>query len=143
MLDRPGLAAYIPRNGAPPIGPFFISNQGLAKVQDELAPEVARAADGNGLLETLLPIAACRRRGRARRRPERRRRRRARNRGRTNQNTPQRPTPTPPAASRASRGQLTPPALLLRRLVHAVPALARRLLAERGDPLEVELAQPG
>ena len=58
VLDQPGLAAYIPRNGAPPIGPFFISNQGLAKVQDELAPEVARASDGGGLLETLLPIAA-------------------------------------------------------------------------------------
>jgi hypothetical protein len=58
VLDRPGLAAYIPRNGAPPIGPFFISNQGLAKVQDELAPEVARAADGGGLLDTLLPVAA-------------------------------------------------------------------------------------
>lgn len=57
VLDQPGLAAYIPRNGAPPIGPFFISNQGLAKVQDELAPEVARANSGNGLLGTLLPIA--------------------------------------------------------------------------------------
>ena len=57
VLDQPGLAAYIPRKGAPPIGPFFISNQGLEQVQDELAPEVARAADGNGLLGTLLPIA--------------------------------------------------------------------------------------
>ena len=56
VLDQPGLAAYIPRNGAPPIGPFFISNQGLAKVQDELAPEVARAADsGGGLLGKLIP----------------------------------------------------------------------------------------
>lgn len=58
VLDQPGLAAYIPRNGAPPIGPFFISNKGLAKVQDELAPEVARAADsGGGLLGKLLPAA--------------------------------------------------------------------------------------
>jgi hypothetical protein len=57
VLDQPGLAAYIPRNGAPPIGPFFISNSGLAKLQDELAPEVARANDGGGLLDTLLPIA--------------------------------------------------------------------------------------
>lgn len=47
VLDQPGLAAYIPRNGAPPIGPFQISNKGLSQVQDELAPEVARAADGN------------------------------------------------------------------------------------------------
>ena len=48
----------LPQFGAPPIGPFFISNQGLAKIQDELAPEVARAADGGGLLDTLLPVAA-------------------------------------------------------------------------------------
>ncbi len=47
VLDQPGLAAYIPRNGAAPIGPFQISNKGLAKVQDELMPEVARAAEGN------------------------------------------------------------------------------------------------
>jgi hypothetical protein len=57
VLDQPGLAAYIPRNGAPPIGPFFISNKGLAQVQDELAPEVARASDGNGLLQALIPAA--------------------------------------------------------------------------------------
>jgi hypothetical protein len=58
VLDQPGHAAYIPRNGAPPIGPFFISDQGLAKVQDELAPEVARAAKGGGgLLKALIPIA--------------------------------------------------------------------------------------
>lgn len=57
VLDQPGFAAYIPRNGAPPIGPFAISNQGLAKVQDELAPEVARASDGGGLADTLLPVA--------------------------------------------------------------------------------------
>lgn len=57
VLDQPGLAAYIPRAGAQPIGPFFISNQGLSKVQDELAPEVARAADGSGLLGKLIPLA--------------------------------------------------------------------------------------
>ena len=57
VLDQPGLAAYIPRNGAPPIGPFSISNDGLSKVQDELAPEVARASDGGGLANTLLPVA--------------------------------------------------------------------------------------
>lgn len=58
VLDQPGLAAYIPRNGAPPIGPFPISNKGLAQVQDELAPEVARAAKGGGLLEKLIPAVA-------------------------------------------------------------------------------------
>ena len=58
VLDQPGLAAYIPRNGAPPIGPFFISNKGLANVQDELAPEVARAADGgNGAAEAAAATA--------------------------------------------------------------------------------------
>jgi len=56
-LTEPGMAAFIPRNGAPPIGPFFISNRGLGKIQDELAPEVARAADGGGLLEALVPAA--------------------------------------------------------------------------------------
>ncbi|WP_066559914.1 FecR family protein [Croceicoccus bisphenolivorans] len=55
LLDRPGLAAYIPRNGAPPIGPFAISDKALSQVQDELAPEVARAAKGGGLLEKLIP----------------------------------------------------------------------------------------
>lgn len=57
VLDQPGLAAYIPRAGAQPIGPFFISDKGLAEVQDELAPEVARAADGGGLLGKLIPAA--------------------------------------------------------------------------------------
>lgn len=56
-LDSPGLAAYIPRAGAVPIGPFRISNAGLASVQDKLAPEVARAAEGGSFLDTLIPIA--------------------------------------------------------------------------------------
>lgn len=56
-LNAPGLAAYIPRAGAAPIGPFRISDEGLADVQDELAPEVARAAKGGGLLKTLIPVA--------------------------------------------------------------------------------------
>jgi len=60
VLDQPGLAAYIPRNGAAPIGPFFISNAGLAKMQDQQAPEVARAANsGGGLLGDLLPIVGA------------------------------------------------------------------------------------
>jgi len=54
-LDQPGLAAYIPRKGAPPIGPFRISDSGLSQVQDELAPEVARAAKGGNLLNKLIP----------------------------------------------------------------------------------------
>lgn len=59
VLDQPGLAAYIPRNGAPPIGPFFLSNPGLSQVQDRMQPEVARAARGGGLLRALLPIAGA------------------------------------------------------------------------------------
>lgn len=57
VLNQPGLAAYIPRAGAVPIGPFFISDKGLSRVQDELAPEVARAAKGGGLLGKLIPAA--------------------------------------------------------------------------------------
>jgi len=56
VLDRPGLAAYIPKAGAAPIGPFAISNKGLARVQDQHAPEVARANSGS-ILNTLIPAA--------------------------------------------------------------------------------------
>ena len=58
VLDRPGLATYVPRAGVPPIGPFSISDAGLANIQDEIAPRVARANNsGGGLLETLIPLA--------------------------------------------------------------------------------------
>lgn len=61
VLDQPGLAAYIPRNGAPPIGPFHLSNPGLSELQDRMQPEVARAnsGGGGGLLRALLPIAGA------------------------------------------------------------------------------------
>lgn len=55
-LNQPGLAAYIPRAGAAPIGPFRISNKGLSRVQDQHAPEVARANSGS-FLNTLIPAA--------------------------------------------------------------------------------------
>ncbi|MEO9461342.1 MAG: FecR family protein [Marinomonas sp.] len=58
VLDEPGLAAYIPRIGAAPIGPFRISDRGLLRSQNRLAPEVKRANDGGGLLGDLLPVAA-------------------------------------------------------------------------------------
>jgi hypothetical protein len=60
VLDEPSLAAYIPRPGAQPIGPFRISSAGLAEVQDQLQPAVAEAAKGKGggLLGKLLPAAA-------------------------------------------------------------------------------------
>ncbi|GEM_PF-787720 len=57
VLSEPGQASYIPFNGSPPIGPFRMSDAGLADVQEELAPEVARANSGGGLLEALIPIA--------------------------------------------------------------------------------------
>jgi hypothetical protein len=48
-LDRPELAAYIPRPGAAPIGPFQISGPGLSQVQDLLSfPKVSGAGDGGG-----------------------------------------------------------------------------------------------
>jgi len=55
-LDQPILAAYIPRPGAQPIGPFKLSASGLSKLQDALAPEVARAGK-SGLLKALIPAA--------------------------------------------------------------------------------------
>jgi hypothetical protein len=48
-LDRPELAAFIPRPGAPPIGPFQISPAGLSQVQDLLSfPTVSGAGNGKG-----------------------------------------------------------------------------------------------
>ncbi len=40
-LDRPMLAAYVPRSGAAPIGPFTISFSGLARVQALIFPSLA------------------------------------------------------------------------------------------------------
>ena len=40
-LDRPMLAAYVPRSGAAPIGPFTISASGLARVQALIFPSLA------------------------------------------------------------------------------------------------------
>ncbi len=56
-LDRPGMAAFIPRNGAPPIGPFPISDAGLGRVIDRVSATVERANDGS-LLGDILPVAA-------------------------------------------------------------------------------------
>lgn len=57
VLDRPGLATFIPRNGAPPSPPFQISDAGLARVQARMMPAVAEARGGDGFLDTLLPVA--------------------------------------------------------------------------------------
>jgi hypothetical protein len=57
-LDAPEFAAYIPRPGAQPIGPFRLSAAGLSQVQDLLSPAVARAAKGNNTLGKILAGAA-------------------------------------------------------------------------------------
>ena len=59
VLDQPGLAAYIPRLGAAPIGPFRIGNKGLARVQDELAPRWARSFNGGIPSEVIAGAAAA------------------------------------------------------------------------------------
>lgn len=59
MLDQPGLAAYIPRQGAAPIGPFRITDKGLAQVQDELAPRWARSFKGGIPGEAIAGAAAA------------------------------------------------------------------------------------
>jgi hypothetical protein len=59
VLDEPGLAAFIPRFGAAPIGPFRISDTGLAQVQDELAPRWARSFRRGGLPDEVIAGAAA------------------------------------------------------------------------------------
>jgi hypothetical protein len=59
VLDQPGLAAYIPRMGAVPIGPFRIGDKGLARVQDELAPRWARSFKGGVPSEAIAGAAAA------------------------------------------------------------------------------------
>ncbi|MFK7841804.1 MAG: FecR domain-containing protein [Sphingorhabdus sp.] len=56
-LDKPILAAYIPKLGAEPIGPFTLSASGLSQLQDMLAPSVTNANKKSGLLGKLLPAA--------------------------------------------------------------------------------------
>ncbi|HAU22645.1 MAG TPA: hypothetical protein DCS24_08660 [Erythrobacter sp.] len=56
-LNQPGFAAYIPREGSPPIGPFRLSFAGLGRIQDQLQPSVTRANSGNGLVKALAGIA--------------------------------------------------------------------------------------
>ena len=54
VLDEPGLAAYIPREGTAPIGPFRISNSGLARVQDQISPRWARSLRDGGIPDEVL-----------------------------------------------------------------------------------------
>lgn len=61
-LDRPGLALYAPRVGAPPIGPFQISAAGLQALQSLLRttaePGGGGGKKGNGTRDALLGAAA-------------------------------------------------------------------------------------
>ena len=60
-LDRPGLAIYAPRVGAPPIGPFPISAAGLQALQSLLrttAEPGGGGKKGNGTRDALLGAAA-------------------------------------------------------------------------------------
>jgi len=59
VLDEPGLAAYIPREGAAPIGPFRMSNSGLAQVQNEMAPRWARSFESGGIPDEAIAGAAA------------------------------------------------------------------------------------
>ena len=60
-LTGPMQAAFVPRAGAMPIGPFSLSPAGLAQLQNLVLPQLA-PADGGGLLGGLLvvlPVAAA------------------------------------------------------------------------------------
>ena len=53
-LDQPMLAAYVPKSGVAPIGPFKISAQTLVKVQDLISPALAQSRSGSSGLGKLL-----------------------------------------------------------------------------------------
>jgi hypothetical protein len=48
VLDGPALAVYVPREGAPPVGPFHISPAGLEALQDLLRTNPGAAPGGGG-----------------------------------------------------------------------------------------------
>ena len=55
-LTEPMMAAYVPRAGAVPIGPFRISPAGLAMLHDEVFPAQVIAPGSGGLLGGLLKV---------------------------------------------------------------------------------------
>ena len=59
VLDEPGLAAYIPKQGAAPIGPFRISDSGLARVQDQISPRWADSFKDGGIPDEVIVGAAA------------------------------------------------------------------------------------
>ncbi|MEO6718608.1 MAG: FecR domain-containing protein [Novosphingobium sp.] len=56
-LDRPMLAVYVPRPGAEPIGPFTLSNSGLARIQALIFPLLAEWAAMAPVGNTPYPVA--------------------------------------------------------------------------------------
>jgi hypothetical protein len=58
-LDAPSLAAYIPRQGAEPVGPFRISPAGMGQMQSRLAPNVARANRSSSFKRLLPALGAA------------------------------------------------------------------------------------
>jgi len=58
-LNSPGLAAYVPRAGVPPIGPFRISPAGLQALQRMLRPMPGGGGGGGGVGKALLGIGAA------------------------------------------------------------------------------------
>ncbi|WP_176399750.1 FecR family protein [Novosphingobium sp. B 225] len=56
-LTTPMLAAFVPRAGAAPVGPFTISQEGLLKLRDAIFPDLAR--DSGKTLRTLLGVGAA------------------------------------------------------------------------------------
>lgn len=55
-LTAPMQAAFVPRAGAAPVGPFTISQEGLLKLRDAIFPDLAR--DSGKTLKTLLGVGA-------------------------------------------------------------------------------------
>lgn len=58
VLQAPGEAAFIPRAGAAPIGPFRLGNAGLLRVHEQISPAWARSFKSGGLGKALLGAAA-------------------------------------------------------------------------------------
>jgi len=58
-LDAPMLAAFVPRPGARPVGPFVISAAGLRMLGDEIFPAFSQKGGSSSALKTLLGIGAA------------------------------------------------------------------------------------
>ena len=59
QLSAPMQAAFVPRAGVPPIGPFQLSPEGLAKLQDRTFPQLAKGNSSGLILGGLLVAGAA------------------------------------------------------------------------------------